>query len=435
MHVFFRRIEVVGLEHVPAEGGVIFCGNHPNSLLDPVLITCFCGRVVHFAAKDVLFRSRLLGWLLHRMGAVPIMRRKDHAGGLSNEGAFERLYAVLGQGRAMGIFPEGLSHDAAHLARLKTGAARIAFGAAGAHPDNPLSVVPCGLHYVHRRQFRSSVLIQFGPAIALDPERMEAHTDDERGAVRALTDDIESGMRALTVNADDWDTLRVLDGARRLYQPRHISLEARVELSRRFNLLYPQVREQPEVKVLLGRVRAYLQRLGDLGMRDHDVTRAVKTGETLGRLLRLGLMTVIWVPLALVGIPLHVPVAWLLRWGSVRLSPRKDVIATTKFLSGFLILGGLYLALSLSAALLFSPWLGLAILLIVPLSGHATIRVLERGAALKRLLITVRRLLFFDAELKALRAERKTLTLAVRAMVDAKMPAEMERLFTPSEAP
>ena len=34
--------------------------NHPNSLIDPILIITTCGRKVHFAAKDTLFKGRLL---------------------------------------------------------------------------------------------------------------------------------------------------------------------------------------------------------------------------------------------------------------------------------------------------------------------------------------------------------------------------------------
>ena len=127
--VFFRRIEVVGLEHVPSSGPVIFCGNHPNSLLDPALIVTTCGRTVRFAAKDVLFRSRLLRVILNAFGAIPVQRSKDHKGKtLDNSSAFERLFAVLASGETMGIFPEGISHDEAQLSRLKTGAARIAQG-------------------------------------------------------------------------------------------------------------------------------------------------------------------------------------------------------------------------------------------------------------------------------------------------------------------
>src|ERR1700735_4937501 len=78
--VFFRQIEVVGLEHVPADGAVIFAGNHPNSLIDPVLIIATCGRKVHFAAKDALFKGRIMRWILGGLGAVPIKRKHDHDG-------------------------------------------------------------------------------------------------------------------------------------------------------------------------------------------------------------------------------------------------------------------------------------------------------------------------------------------------------------------
>ena len=52
---FFRTIEVVGRDHIPQAGPVIFVGNHPNSLVDPVMITTTCGRPVHLAAREGLF--------------------------------------------------------------------------------------------------------------------------------------------------------------------------------------------------------------------------------------------------------------------------------------------------------------------------------------------------------------------------------------------
>ena len=95
-HVFFRRIELVGLENIPADGATIFFGNHPNSLLDPGLITAFGERKIHFAAKDTLFSQPMVGGLFKRLGAVPIKRRKDHPDGpLNNHEAFSALYELL----------------------------------------------------------------------------------------------------------------------------------------------------------------------------------------------------------------------------------------------------------------------------------------------------------------------------------------------------
>src|ERR1700733_7432607 len=102
--VFFRQIEVVGVEHVPADGAVIFAGNHPNSLIDPILIITTCGRKVHFAAKDTLFKGRLMRAVLRGLGAVPSKRRDDHDGKpravvpagapVDNDAAFAAMFDV-----------------------------------------------------------------------------------------------------------------------------------------------------------------------------------------------------------------------------------------------------------------------------------------------------------------------------------------------------
>lgn len=426
--VFYRRIEVVGLEHVPAEGDgpVIFAGNHPNSLLDPVLIIAVCGRVVHFAAKDVLFRSAPLRVFLKGLGAVPIARRMDHGGGaVDNADAFEGLLEVLGAGRAMGIFPEGISHDDAHLSRLKTGAARIAFAAFARHPGRPLRIVPCGLNYTNRRRFRSSVLVQFGPPIVVDAGRLARHAADEREEVRALTDAIDRAIRALTINSPDWDTLRVLDGVRRLYQPPRVSLEERTELARRFAAVYETVRDRPEVVALFGRVRDYLDRLRAAGVTDRDLHRAVSPFEAGVRLLRHAAFAFVWLPLALPGAPLFVPAGLVVRVAAPVFAPRKDVLGTTKFVLGLVAMLALFAAVPLFVAWRWGarPAALAAVALLV--SGLANLRVAERVTALKDL----GRIFLFRRELDALRAERAALEHDVTVAVDRLRPADMVPLF------
>lgn len=425
--VFFRRVEVVGRERVPADGPVVFCGNHPNSLLDPVVVIGTCGRVVSFAAKDVLFRSRLLRFFLVNMHAVPIRRKQDHGGNVDNEATFEALFDVLGRGGAMGIFPEGLSHDDAHLARLKTGAARIALGAA--RRGAAVRVVPCGLHYAHRKRFRSSALVQYGDPIAIDAAWLAAYAADDRAAVQSLTDELERRLRGLTVNADDWETVRVLDTVRRLYQPPNIRLEDRVELARRFNDVYPQVRERPDVRALYARARRYQDRLDDLGLADRDVQRDQRPGEVAGRVLRHVLLALVWLPLAAIGGLVHFPLIFLIRLAGPRLAPRKDVVGTTKFLAGFLSILGAHATLSALAGWLWGwPWALLAAVTL-PLSLYATLRVLDRWGHLKRTLAATSRLLRFRREVEGLRAERAALEADVVAAVDRLRPADLVPLF------
>jgi 1-acyl-sn-glycerol-3-phosphate acyltransferase len=434
--VFFRQIEVVGLEHVPATGPVLFAGNHPNSLIDPILIITTCGRKVHFAAKDTLFKGRLMRAVLRGLGAVPIKRRDDHDGaareasagadvGTANDAAFAAMFDVLGSGGAIGIFPEGLSHDEAHLSRLKTGAARLALGGAQ-RTQQPIPIVPCGLTFIHPKRFRSRVLVQFGAPVVVEPAR--ANSPDE---VRAVTTEIESGLRRLTVNAPDWDTVRALDVVRRLYQPQEISIEERVELARRFNTYYGVVAADPRVVALMARVRAYQGKLDELGIGDRELARDLSKLEVAGRVLRQLVLVAIVLPLCIPGAPLHLPPLAFARLASGKLTPRKDVVATTKLMIGMLMVLLAYGATVSVFWWRFGFWTALVVAIILPISGWATLRVLDRLRLVRRGLGVLFRRLRFRREVVALRREREALVEAVIATVTAVKPAGLASLFPP----
>jgi 1-acyl-sn-glycerol-3-phosphate acyltransferase len=80
-----------------------------------------------------------------------------------NEGTLEAAKGALVKGRAITIFPEGKSHSEPALAELKTGAARIALGAA--KEGAAVRIVPVGLTYEDKHLFRSEVLIEVGTPI------------------------------------------------------------------------------------------------------------------------------------------------------------------------------------------------------------------------------------------------------------------------------
>jgi 1-acyl-sn-glycerol-3-phosphate acyltransferase len=434
--VFFRRVEVVGSGNIPAagEGGVIFCGNHPNSLLDPVLITAYCGRIVHFAAKDVLFRSRVLRFFLNLMGAVPIFRRRDHGGAaVDNAASFAALHRVLGEGRAIGIFPEGISHDASHLAPLKTGAARIALGARAEHPGTPIYLVPTGLSYFRRHRFRSSVLVQFGAPIevtaAASTSLRAGDAGDDPERVRAITDELDRHLRALTINAASWETLWVLDAVRRLYQPEGITLGERVELARRFNTVYPTIKDRPEVRQLYDRVRTYQIRLSAAGLTDDLLRRDFSVRETAWRILGHLVLLGGALPLAVIGAPIHLPLLYLFRLAGRYLAPRKDVVATTKFVVGLLGALAVYAGLIVAAAVLLDVFWAILVAILFPLTGRAVLHVISRVDALRHIFLTSFRVLRLRREVGELRAERRALSAEVAAAVERFRPAEMEPMF------
>ncbi len=126
----FYRLEVAG-GRVPPAGPVLLVANHPNSLLDPAMVVAVAGRPVRFLAKAPLFGDAQVGWLVRGAGAIPVYRASDDPSKMgANQDAFRAAHASLAEGDAVGIFPEGTSHSEPSLVPLKTGAARIALGAA-----------------------------------------------------------------------------------------------------------------------------------------------------------------------------------------------------------------------------------------------------------------------------------------------------------------
>src|SRR5690606_22311799 len=112
------------------DGPVIVVANHPNSLLDPLILFRVAGRPTRPLAKAPLFEQALLGTVLRGLGGLPVYRKQDDPSLMQqNEDAFRAAVSALHEGDAIQIYPEGRSHSESSIAPLRTGAARIAFAA------------------------------------------------------------------------------------------------------------------------------------------------------------------------------------------------------------------------------------------------------------------------------------------------------------------
>lgn len=431
-HTFFRRIDVVNAENVPSDGPVIFAGNHPNALMDGWLLMAKCGRwPLHFMGNAKLWKYRLLAPVLDACGAVPVYSRDDSDGDVDNEKAFASLYEVIESGNCMGIFPEGISHVESQLSKLKTGAARVALAVA-ARGKVQIKIVPCGLNYIHRHRFRSQVLIEFGEPIVIDDEWIQNYRADERQTVRDLTEHLANALASVTLNAPDWRTLRIIQTVRRLYKPATANLTPGeyIELNRRFVDGYMQDIHKPEMQALSLEVEDYQARLEMLGLKDHQLRQPVTLASATRKVLVRGLTMLALLPLAIPGAILHLPVGWAVAAIGERFSYEQDDVATLKVLATILLLPLLYLLVAVLVGIKVGLWWSLLIIVALPFSFAASVRLLEAEASLLLSMLSVLRLTRLGSDLDDLRATRADLVKKIRALVDRTVDADTQRMFT-----
>ncbi len=119
--VWWGRLEVVGLEQLPRTGPVLICGNH-DTYWDTVIAavaTAPC-RPIHALAKASLWKNPLAGYILDRMGQIPIER------GQGDQRALDRAVHELRENEVcLGVFPEGTRSLGREL-RARSGFGRLA---------------------------------------------------------------------------------------------------------------------------------------------------------------------------------------------------------------------------------------------------------------------------------------------------------------------
>ncbi|MEZ4756804.1 MAG: lysophospholipid acyltransferase family protein [Flavobacteriales bacterium] len=190
--VFFKKIVVVGRERLPAHGPAIIAANHPNTLMDPLLVAMLFQQQVGFVANAGIFSNSLLTRFFRHFHVIPIYRKKDvtPGGTPDNTQAFAECHAYLAQGGTFLIFPEGTSHYEINLREIKTGTARIALSYTG---PGDVRIVPVALDYSDAIQFRSMVRVTVGRPIMVSTYQ-EAYQRSEAEAVDALTADIRKAL-------------------------------------------------------------------------------------------------------------------------------------------------------------------------------------------------------------------------------------------------
>lgn len=152
VYKLFYNFHIEGAENIPQDRALVMASNH-RSYADPVILTMPMKRPVTYMAKEELFKNKLFGWFITKLGAFPVKR------GTGDMQVIDDAVAILESGRHLVIFPEGTRSKDGKVGKGKTGVALIA-------AKSGADVLPCGIIFEGEKlHFRSKLTLRFGKVI------------------------------------------------------------------------------------------------------------------------------------------------------------------------------------------------------------------------------------------------------------------------------
>ena len=268
---------------------------------------------------------------------------------------YASVYSTFQEGDAIGIFPEGGSHDRTSMMPLKAGVALFTLGAAERGID--VQIVPVGLTYFYGHKFRSRAHIEFGNPFSPPRDLVESFDAEKRTTTTRMLDELSQHLHMVTINVADWPTLKFLHSLRRLYQPPGLLLETKdyLRLTRRLALIIAAGEKDEDFADFRNKVENYADLCSALLIRDSQaatLSQLEEQGNTTDvlkslrllfrRIVMLCVLTVVLLPFFIFGGPIGI-ITHVLAEGHARLALSQssikvvaaDVKASYKIVLGF----------------------------------------------------------------------------------------------------
>lgn len=222
IRLYYREVRVKNKVNLKTEGPLIIIANHPNTLMDAMMLGYVCKQPIHYMAKATLFDSKFKMWLLRSLNMIPINRiGEGRVKGVSNQDSFEVCYEVLEKGKTLVVFPEGTSFQERQLRQLKSGTARIALTVESRNQNKlGLIVLPIGLNYSQAEKFKSSVLVNVGHGISVKEYTKDFEGNASAGA-KKLTEQFRIRLEQVLVNSDNKNEEKLVDRVARIIESRY----------------------------------------------------------------------------------------------------------------------------------------------------------------------------------------------------------------------
>ncbi|MEZ5031832.1 MAG: lysophospholipid acyltransferase family protein [Saprospiraceae bacterium] len=367
---YFRSISIRGLEQIPVNKPILVAANHTSAFMDPILLAVHIHRPLYFLARGSAFRKKWIAWILGKLHMIPVYRPEFEPDEVSrNEETFARCFDHLATGKAILIFPEGVSKTERRLRPLKTGIARIGLGAEARHDFQlDVQIIPIGINYSNPHRFQSDVFVNVGHTIDLSEYR-QPFSQDPRTATRLVMDKLQAELERRTVIIED-ERLAILTGLiEKLYRSElRDDTKAQDKLHQDFYLSreiatavqWFDQHHPDQVVAFERRIRAYLHHVERLNLRDTQLRQPFQRMP----ILRIGFFLLAGFPLFLAGWLANILPFKLAEWVAGRIRVREDFVGSIRLSAGMFIFLFTYL-IQAGGVALFTSWAtGIACLLL-----------------------------------------------------------------------
>lgn len=183
----FGRVEVLGLEKVPLEGGFVIAPVH-RSNVDFALATLITRRRIRFLAKESIWKSRALGRFVEFGGGFPV-----HRGTVDRE-SLRTCTEVLGAGEPLLVFPEGTRKEGPVVEDLFDGPAFLSCRA-------NVPIVPVGIGGSAAMMPRGAKMLKRSKLVIIVGEPLRPPMADgaraSRREIKAITETLRETVQSL----------------------------------------------------------------------------------------------------------------------------------------------------------------------------------------------------------------------------------------------
>jgi 1-acyl-sn-glycerol-3-phosphate acyltransferase len=370
-NVFYRKVIVIGKDHINFDDHLIFAPNHQNALMDALAVLFTNKGQNVFLGRADIFKKKFIASLLYFLKILPVYRIRDGYSNLKeNDEIFKKTIDVIRSKCGLVVLPEGDHAGFRRLRQLKKGICRIAFQADEASGFNlEIKIIPVGIEFTNYHRYRQVLTVVYGKPIETAVYH-ELYKKSPEIALNELRNRLSSEIKKLMVHIESEEDYEAVDELRSIINGKYSD-----------DIRYPK----------LFRDRVMIDKLNQLKNKDIDLYRKIcttslevkKKAKELNadyRLLRKQKHTLFWMIAGIAGLVISLP---LFIYGNIfnftflgipnlHIRKIKDVHFHSSIKYGMslalaLILSPIFLILSF---IIFSPWwLSLLTFMTLPLSG------------------------------------------------------------------